>query len=281
MNSETSKLLMSAPRPPVQSEVSILRPLIEPGSIVVDVGSNQGCFYSSFLDSGCQVFSIEPNLRNVLYQQVRYADFVASGALTIYHHGCSDTEEHAILMINDDFRASISSFDPRWKSQHSRDAYANGLQEQHQLVRLDNLLRPHFEQLGRGFGLLKIDTEGFDLKVLRSYFSGEVPLPNFTMFELHTSQSAIAAAYSGVELLVARGFDRFRMLVHHGSHVLADSTWLTHQQLLGIRFEAINGDSFGFGASVRHGNIIATTSYQLAEAEMRHLSAPLSGAAQW
>lgn len=272
---------MQAPRPPVQSEVSILRSLIEPGSVVIDVGSNQGCFFGPFLDDGCRVISVEPNLRNVHYQRVRYLDFVESGALTIYHHGCSDVEETAILMINDDFSASISSFDPKWKSDYFRDAYKNGLQEEHKLIRLDTLLAPHFAELRNSFGLLKIDTEGFDVKVLRSYFNGNVPLPKFTMFELHTSESAVATAYTGVEILTAQGFDRFRVLVHYGSHVLADSTWMTHSQLLALSYEAINADNFGFGAGMRHGNIIATTSYQLAEAEMRQLASPHSGAPQW
>ena len=270
---------MQPPRPPVQSEVSILRPLIEPGAFVVDVGSNQGCFFGPFLQDGRSVISVEPNFRNVLYQQVRYADFVASGALAIYHHGCSDVEEKAILMINDDFSASISSFDPKWKSDYFRDAYSNGLQEEHTLIRLDTLLAPHFDQLRGRFGLLKIDTEGFDVKVLRSYFSASVPLPHFTMFELHTSASAVATAYTGVDLLVAHGFDRFRVLVHYGSHVLADSTWMTQQQLRNLSYEAINADSFGYGAGMRHGNIIATTSYHLAEAEMRQLIP--SGAPLW
>ncbi len=273
---------MLAPRPPVQSEIAILKPLLNAGTMVVDVGSNQGSFYCPFLRDGCNVISVEPNSRNVNYQRICYADYVARGQLTIYHRGCSDVAETAILMINDEITGSIASFDPRWKTEYFRDAYQNGLQETHELIRLDTLLAPHFADLRKGFGLLKVDTEGFDVKVLRSYFSGSnVPMPDFVMFELHTSEAAVDLALTGVDLLLAQGFDRFRVLAHYGHFVLADSPWLTHQQLLQVRYHEVNADNFGYGAGMRHGNIIATTSFTLAERESRRATAPTEGAAQW
>ena len=265
-------------RPPVQSEIAVLCPLITPGSVVVDVGSNQGNFFLSFLDHGCSVISVEPNLRNVFYQRARFADFISAKRLTIYHHGCSDSAEQATLRINDDFQGSISSFDERWPDSFP-GCFSHGLKESHQLVLLRELLAPHVPDLKGRFALLKVDTEGFDLKVLRGYFTetSELPLPEFVMSEIHTSSVGEAQAQESVRLLSAQGFDRFRLFVRHGSRVLADSPWLTEQQLLNFQLTSLNAELFGCGRGVRHGNLFATTSLNLAEAlNRKYASADLA-----
>lgn len=261
-------------RPPIQNETAILAPLIAPGSLIVDVGSTQGAFFSSFLEAGCKVISIEPNLRNVLFQHSRFHNEVAAGRLTIYHRGCSDTHEEQTLYINDDFEGSLSSFDELWKREFPA-AFAHGLEEIHQLVPLRELLGAHsFER--SPVSLLKVDTDGFDLKILRGYFldRGALPIPKFVLCGIPALPVLAGSVQYCVDLLAALRFDRFRLFVHRGSTTVADSPWLTHPQLGQYNFTTINDSFHSDGEGFRRATMIATSSVHLAHQQLirRHTS---------
>ncbi len=256
-------------RPPIQNEIATLATLIAPGSLIVDVGSNQGAFFSSFLDVGCSVISIEPNLRNVLFQHSRFHNEVANGRLKIHHNGCSDVHEERTLFINDDFQGNLSSFDNLWK-ENFPTAFEQGLEEVHQLAPLRELLRPQLAHTCAPFGLLKVDTDGFDLKILRGYFKdrGELPVPKVVLCGISAHHTLFNHSQYCLDLLAQQRFDRFRLFVHRGAATLADSPWLTHPQLARCNFARIN-DSFpseleGF----RWTTMLATTSVHLANQQL-------------
>ena len=256
-------------RPPIQNESEILANLIAPGSLIVDVGSTQGAFFSSFLGAGCSIISIEPNLRNVLFQHSRFSSEVETGRLTIYHQGCSDVHEERTLHINDDFEGRLSSFDELWKANFP-EAFANGLEEIHHLVPRRELLHPHLIHARVPFGLLKVETDGFDLKILRGYFTnrGALPIPKAVLFGICAHHDLANNAQYCVDLLAQLRFDRFRLFVHRGVATLADSAWLTHPQLARYNFTRIN-DSFPFdGAGFRRATVLATSSIHLAERQL-------------
>ena len=252
-------------RPPIKNETATLAPLVAPRSLIVDVGSTQGAFFSSFLEAGCKVISVEPNLRNVLFQHSRFHSEVASGRLTIYHRGCSDIQEERTLYINDDFEGSLSNFNDCWKKEFP-SAFSHGLEEVHDLIPLRELLRPHADEMSP-FSLLKVDSDGFDLKILRGYFydRGALPMPKLVLCGISAQQEFAEYAQYCVDLLAQLRFDRFKLFVHRGATTVADSPWLTHPQLARFGFTTINDSLNSSGEGFRRATMLVTSSTHLAE----------------
>lgn len=147
--------------------------VIQPGTLVFDIGANVGVLSACFASLGAEVVAVEPNSDCVRHLTLSYAD----KHINVIEAAVGAQMGFATLHISDerDVRSSVSD---EWMSTMSeKDKTYAGLWSRRAvvpMVTLDSLIQqfgmPHF---------IKIDVEGFEEKVL----SGLSRQPHLLSFE--------------------------------------------------------------------------------------------------
>lgn len=129
-------------------------------SVVLDVGANDGDYAREIRDAGYRgkIVSFEPGARAFARLQQAAA---RDSNWDVYRLGLGD--EPGKLDLHVDVRDVFSSF--KRPSEFGRFRTAEACSESVEVVRLDAFLANHPEYLNRTY--LKIDTQGFEMEVLR------------------------------------------------------------------------------------------------------------------
>ncbi len=125
--------------------------LLEPGTLIFDIGANHGQTTEKLLRPGCRVIAVEPSLESV---EVLKMKFRHNPSVTVVNRGVSDREE-VLPFYFDKTQNRASSFIEKW-SQRGESKYSV------RTTTLDKLI----EEYGMP-QFIKIDVEGFELRVLR------------------------------------------------------------------------------------------------------------------
>lgn len=123
----------------------------EPGTMI-DVGAHHGSSMDPFLKRGWKVYGFEPDPTNREILRSRHPD------VPIDPRAVSETDGDTVSLFTSDVSSGISTLSPF----HGTHVPTTTVQT----VRLDTFLR---EKRVKNVDFLKIDVEGFDLFVLRSF----------------------------------------------------------------------------------------------------------------
>jgi FkbM family methyltransferase len=121
--------------------------------VMVDVGAHSGTTLSAFADAGWQVYAFEPDAQNRRPLEARYG---AQGNVVIDPRAVSDKPAESVTLFRSDVSSGISGLS-RFHASH----VASGTVDVTTLTAV--CLDHHIEAID----FLKIDTEGYDLFVLR------------------------------------------------------------------------------------------------------------------
>lgn len=189
-----------------ETELEFLTPLLKDctSNIAVDVGCHKGEFSRELIARGFQVIGLEPNCNDPELQAALYE----VPELELYSLAASNVDGHATMHIGE--HVATNSLEDHWVSTAFPD---NFIRRNDKLevptVRLDTF----FGDLGIGsVGMLKIDAEGHDLKVIRGLGSFK---PEIIMFEAH--HKFPGDYVSALELLKSTGYEHFKFFVHHSN----------------------------------------------------------------
>jgi FkbM family methyltransferase len=137
-----------------RNATAFYRRLIHAGDLVFDVGANNGDHTAAMLRCGANVVALEPQAHLARELQRRFP------SATVLRAGASDKPGEAKLFTSSD-HDELATFSPVWKDMHS-DGYAQwDGEEAVPLTTLDALISDYGLP-----ALVKIDTEGFDDRVL-------------------------------------------------------------------------------------------------------------------
>jgi FkbM family methyltransferase len=188
-------------------------------SVVIDVGAERGDFAAALRDAGAEhVYAIEPEPDNVVALQRRFhgdprvevialAVSSSNGSVDMHRSVAPDGSPisygHTIL-------ARPDTDEIAWRETFSIDSRTLGT-------------LANEERIPQRVGILKIDTEGHDLEVLKGMGGLD---PDFVMVEhwrdLPLSLGACPWSTQDLkEILGPRGFHHFGFIVHRGEFVLS------------------------------------------------------------
>jgi len=123
------------------------------GGIMVDVGAHRGTSLRQFLEYGWRVYAFEPDSSNRAQLEARYGD---NASLVIDSRAVSDAANVEVPFFVSGESTGISSLSPFQESHHQAGVVTT--------TTLDQAVRQYdIKQID----LLKIDAEGYDLKVLK------------------------------------------------------------------------------------------------------------------
>jgi FkbM family methyltransferase len=170
----------------------------------MDVGANEGEITALLIDKGFTVIALEPN-------PAMTPRLEKLGA-AVFPLAASDVDGWKELSLCVE-HPGLSSFEEEWQTIAFPGEFKAGVKKI--LVRLCKLT----DLLGdTSIGLLKIDTEGHDYKVLRGLFDGP-NRPDVIIFE--GNQRFPDVAEKTLLLLSQHGYGRFRMYLRCGGELLA------------------------------------------------------------
>ncbi len=145
--------------------------------LMVDVGAHHGASLAPFAEDGWQVLAFEPDSAN---RAILYENFGALPNVTIDPRACSEkTQPEATLFTSDESSgvSGLSSF---------LDSHNPG--EKVTVTTLSQALAEHNLTLQR-IDFLKIDTEGFDLMVLKGYNWADKNPPDVILCEFEDQKT--------------------------------------------------------------------------------------------
>lgn len=147
--------------------------LMPKGSLVFDIGANVGAFSEAFASIGSRVVALEPNADNarniqLMYPQIQVIQAAAGSRNTIASLNVSDNWD-CTCTLSSDWMEKMQESDQRYKNNWTRQTAVP-------VLTLDTLIG-HF---GEPY-YIKIDTDGYDLEVLR----GLSKQPALLSFEFH------------------------------------------------------------------------------------------------
>lgn len=171
-------------------EVDVVRRLIarHPG-VMIDVGAHHGTAHSAFLEAGWRVLALEPDPDN-------RAMLPEHLALTIDPRAVGERDGERLTLFTSPVSSGISSLAPFHESHVPTVEVST--------VRLDSLQKSHEVP---HVSFLKVDTEGFDLPVLRT-FGWEDDRPDVVVCEFEDRKTVpLGYTYRDLgEFLVDRGY---------------------------------------------------------------------------
>ena len=240
-------------RPEFAAEVHTILQNIPPKSLIIDVGSNIGNFVEIFLRRGYSVLSIDPLEPNIEKQKMKFEYYLAEGKLRLCNVACSDKDGYATLFVSSDPDGCFSSLEERW----TREVFpgcCKGKTESVRTERLEALIRHSGERI-ENISCVKIDTEGFEDKVLAGMFDGlrYEWFPKLIMFEFNTHRSDRPVFERCLSILRDYGYGVFKYFIRHGELLLHESKWIQGQINIG-RWDRYRGS---IPAMFRYGNVIA------------------------
>jgi|TARA_B100000315_G_C14579535_1_gene589723 FkbM family methyltransferase len=163
---------------------------------MIDVGAHHGTAFKAFLDQGWEVFAFEPDPANRSYVEERYGD---NPAIRIEPNAVGDRHGARLDFFASEQSTGISSLIP-FHEGHAKVATV-------ETVRLDRYMEEHGIE---DVAFLKIDTEGFDLRVLEG-FPWEKCQPEVIECEYEDAKTTkIGYTYENLgQFLVDRGYTVF------------------------------------------------------------------------
>jgi FkbM family methyltransferase len=194
---------------------------LRPGQLAFDIGANLGVHAAAMLKAGARVVAVEP--------QTDLASRLAREhpAVTVLARAVANEPGEATLLTSSD-HPELATFDPSWAAMH--EGYAQWDCEQPtRVTTIDELIAefgiPHF---------LKIDTEGFDDKVLAGLSQ---PIEQI-MFEVQPKLPDVAAG----------SFERVASLGSYEYRVAWRESWM---------FGPLEAPSTILAAMPTHGDVYA------------------------
>lgn len=180
-------------------EVDLVRRNLSGPGVLVDVGAHTGSTAAPFVAAGWRVFALEPDPANRAKLTARFAGIAR---VTIDARAVSEVDGDEVELYTSAISTGITPLAP-FHASHTVGAVV-------ETVRLSSFCETN--SIDR-IDLLKIDTEGFDLLVLRSHDWGMLPGAVVCEFE---DRKTTMLGYTMVDLGA--------FLVDHGYHVLV-SEW--------------------------------------------------------
>ncbi len=211
-----------------------------PAGVMIDVGSHGGGTFKPYLRRGWRVVAFEPDAA----KHPALARLAGEKNLTVFHDAVGDVpREQAAFFISDE-STGISTLTP-FRPSHKQAA----------TVRVVTLAGALPSAGVDRIDFLKIDTEGFDLQVLRGHnfaaLPPEVVLAEFD--ELKTRPQGFGFQAIG-DLLLSHGYavwcSQWRPLVRYGS----GHTW---QRIAAFPCDIAEADAWGNFVAVRQGADVA------------------------
>ncbi len=224
---------------------------IEPGTLVVDVGSHVGSFTKLFLERGFKVLSIEPQEPEITRQARELDAHRKAGQLFLEHVACSSQDGTATLYVGS--VTVLSTLEPRWH-QKTKPGASSGRAVEVPTVRLSELIR-HYAEHGLAAQAVKIDAEGHDYQVLLGLFDGleTSRYPRIVMFEFQTHPVEEQPLRDCLSVLAQHGFRQIKFTIRHGQRLLHDSPWIDRIE----NIHAWDGPQGDIPAGYRYGNVLA------------------------
>ena len=224
---------------------------IEPGALVVDVGSHVGSFTRLFLERGYKVLSIEPQQTEITRQAHELSAYCQAGQLFLEHVACSSRDGTATLFLGS--VTVLSSLEPRWHAK-TKPGSSSGRAVEVPTVRLSVLVR-RYAQHGLAAQAVKIDAEGHDHQVLLGLFDGleTILYPRIVMFEFQTHPVEEQPLQDCLSVLQHYGFRQIKFTIRHGPKLLHESPWIDRIE----NIHAWDGPQGPIPAGYRYGNVLA------------------------
>lgn len=233
-------------------ELKLLHDLVPRNGLVVDVGSNVGEFSQFFLLRGNTVAAIEPLAKNFAFLVSKFPRHLQRGKLRLFNCACSETDGEATIYISDDENSAMSTLERSWVEDFNW-IFKKQLSHQVKLFRLAVLLsHPSLPQ--EAPELLKIDTEGHDLFVLKGLLNFCAPelKPRIIMTEFRCEESMLFRTMESVELMKAHGYAQFKYYIKWGEDTLEESPWISSERVLTTDLMHLNTTG-----QINYGNLIA------------------------
>lgn len=145
--------------------------------LMIDVGAHHGSSLASFADHGWQVIAFEPDYNN---RQVLTNNFGAYDNVTIDPRACSDQIQSAATFYTSEDSSGVSGLSAFLKSHVAA--------EQVVVTTLASALDEH-NIINEPVDFLKIDTEGFDLMVLKGFAWQTSPHPKVILCEFENAKT--------------------------------------------------------------------------------------------
>ena len=187
------------------SELDFLRLHLGKSSsrIIIDVGCHKAEFSKDFLAQGFRVIGLEPNAADLELKECldKFPD------LELYAIAASDIDGQADMFIGE--HVATNSLESRWVGTAFPD---NFVRRNEKIIVPAEKLSTFLKRLNiSDVALLKIDTEGHDIKVLKGLFEGVVR-PEILMFEIHRKfPNDLLEAF---DILKQNGYTFFEIFLH-------------------------------------------------------------------
>jgi FkbM family methyltransferase len=193
---------------------SVLRQVVQP-TVMIDVGAHHGVTLTPFLEAGWQVFAFEPVAENRLEIQRRFGDHPR---LKVRLEAVSDACGQKILHLALHPDGRLHDYHHSLEQLGNTEEFHYGASVTVPTVTLDSLVARG--ELPREVGLLKIDTEGHDLAVLRGAetLQAAVISVEFWCEGLYGGRCP-SPVEEMMRLLRQRGYHHYAAIVHQGSSV--------------------------------------------------------------
>lgn len=172
-----------------RKELNFYRELLQgfhKGDLIFDIGANRGVKTGFFLELGANVVAVEPDVTNQSVLRQKYLKYrPARKPVTIVGKAVSDEEAVETMWITE-AGSTQNTLNPKWVEtlRTDEERFGHPLKFAQQ-VKVETVTLKHLmNDYGDPF-YVKIDVEGFELKVLRGlrkpvpYLSFEVNLPEF------------------------------------------------------------------------------------------------------
>jgi len=184
------------------------------GRVMVDVGAERGAFADGMLAAGIDaLYAIEPHPDNARSLRERFA---GDRRVAVYEYAASDADGSGELHVSADPDGKTISFGHTLLVRSDTDeiAWSDSLQVTRRS--LASLIEEG--ALPARTSILKIDTEGHDLEVLRGMgaLDCDVVMLEHWLDLPHGLGACPWSAAEIIELLAPRGFSHFALIAHRG-----------------------------------------------------------------
>lgn len=207
--------------------------LIQPGSLVFDIGANNGVYASICASLGAHVLALEPNADCVRHIELSYGN----KSIDVIQAVAGPKDGLAVLNLSDT-RDDVSSVSEDWinaiKAEHVEYKSLWNRKIRLPMLRLDTLIEH--------FGLpayIKIDVEGFEEKVL----DGLSSCPRLLSFEYNLA--FLDAAFRCLDKDLFSGQVCFNLVIGNSAQFYLGQWIESRDQLKQIVARLGRGDSYG------------------------------------